>query len=587
MVTLMTFPLAAAIFFGFGTPVIFVYLNHVTRIRHIRLINAIRYVFGRDARSDRSDSARKMPTIEETPSFSMVISKYMADLGVEEISATPIDCNCPQNKTAQRCDKCKSGPPKPFTRYFLEVGTNYSLLITSLPYCCLVAFCTFITLLPNDPSSEVSELLKAFSSSSIFMSVVPSDAANIKVLLAVMSFAFLGSYVYTLAYLLRAVSMFDLDGRLFFQAFRQIISSILGAAVIWRYGGGVNDPGGGPLTGAGHSAYEILPVLSLNTWCFLAFVIGFLPDGSIRYCLTTISTISLFKRLTHFFKSTDDRFSDIAKSIPLDVIDGIDTFTRFRLEINGIYEVQNLATANAILIHVETPFGLYQSIDWVAQAQLCTIVGPERFLALRQFNIRTIFDLERATLGLRSTHQLRRIIGALLTAPTESMTKLQKVCNSQYFVFPSATDAAGQKPDQLATLDAFWIWVRNLLAEPAVTKQIYRQRDPGPHAATPPPCTCGGCQRCTDIFERLSTACFEPQNLPADAKVQRFNTTSGPLATLALWEMEDPDATIKHIVRVIVDDLHVQRLRQIWETISRQLNTDSLSLDDSEDMLYW
>ncbi|MFX8335513.1 hypothetical protein ABTL52_19890, partial [Acinetobacter baumannii] len=91
------------------------------------------------------------------------------------------------------------------------------------------------------------------------------------------------------------------------------------------------------------------------------------------------------------------------------------TYTRFRLEVNGINEVQNLATANAILLHIETPYGLYQTIDWVAQAQLCTIVGPERFLAFRQFTIRTIFDLERATLSLRSTSQLRRIIGAILT----------------------------------------------------------------------------------------------------------------------------------------------------------------------------
>jgi hypothetical protein len=72
------------------------------------------------------------------------------------------------------------------------------------------------------------------------------------------------------------------------------------------------------------------------------------------------------------------------------------------------------------MLFVETPYGIYQSIDWVAQAQLCAAVGPKTVLRLWKLGIRTIFDLEKAVLvpGY-STEQLRQAVGLALVADAD------------------------------------------------------------------------------------------------------------------------------------------------------------------------
>jgi len=67
---------------------------------------------------------------------------------------------------------------------------------------------------------------------------------------------------------------------------------------------------------------------------------------------------------------------------------------------------------------------MFLIMDWIAQAQLCAAVGPERFLLFKKINIRTIFDLERAVLDPSSPAGLKQIAGAVLLASDGGKTNV-------------------------------------------------------------------------------------------------------------------------------------------------------------------
>ena len=121
-----------------------------------------------------------------------------------------------------------------------------------------------------------------------------------------------------------------------------------------------------------------------------AFAAGYFPDVAVRN-ITRISQLKYYKR-------EDARIFKNFLATPVEIIDGIDLEIRARLADYHISTVQNLAAANPLMLFVETPYGVYQIMDWVAQAQLCCSVGPSALLQLWGIGVRTIFDLERVAL---------------------------------------------------------------------------------------------------------------------------------------------------------------------------------------------
>ena len=119
---------------------------------------------------------------------------------------------------------------------------------------------------------------------------------------------------------------------------------------------------------------------------FVVIAAAYYPDIIKRYIVN-------FSRMNYVKVEKSERFNSL-EIIPVEVIDGIDTGIRKRLEDYHIVSVQNLATANPVMLFVETPFVIYELVDWVAQAQLITAIGVNKTTKLWDFGIRTILDLE-------------------------------------------------------------------------------------------------------------------------------------------------------------------------------------------------
>jgi hypothetical protein len=210
--------------------------------------------------------------------------------------------------------------------------------------------------------------------------------------------AFLGAYVWSVQYLILRIANFDLTPLSFLSTSAHILLTVF---VAWVLRLVVAEPF--------PDAWAVATVL------LVAFLAGLWPLLGVNVLIDRLPSLIRIKR-------DIKEASQIARSFPLDLIDGIDQSIRFRLSELDFGEVQNLATANPVEVLVETPYSFGQIIDWMAQAQLLAELGPEGFLLARQHGVRDMV----AFLHLGDSESGRSLLRKLLPAAADEADELLK-----------------------------------------------------------------------------------------------------------------------------------------------------------------
>lgn len=296
------------------------------------------------------------------------------------------------------------------------------------------------------------------------------------------TYTFIGAYTWSIMYLIRRVSNYDLSPLSFYQCCVHILLAAVVSGAIWHshvFDYWMQQPSAA--TKQTDDAKSFGDYIA-NLRVALALIIGFFPD------LFVSAIVARFPFIT--FRRVRNSSLRLQEELPLDAILGIDPMMKLRLAEFEIEDVQNLATINPLQLFVETPYGLYQVIDWVAQAQLILAVGSDKIAALRAINVRTVFDLERC---LDSPVLRDRLERALLGA--------------------AGPPRAGTVPQPIAGMAG--------------------SADLAPYE--------------TDDHDRR----------------RRLIKSDIPL---------DGRETVEAAIEIIRDDLHVRRLRQIWDVINVQLD---------------
>lgn len=184
--------------------------------------------------------------------------------------------------------------------------------------------------------------------------------------LCTVSFAFLGAFIWMIQNLVTRIVSRNINPATFYAMSVNILLATTLAAVLHHiYHGGLDEVMGLP------SAAEKPSLLIV-----LAFLTGMAPD----------IMLDKLRRGLKFFRPEGE-----APRMPLSAIQGISSFTEFRLREQGLDGVQNLAQTNPVELYMMTPASIQTCLDWVGQAQL-QLTFPDKAATLVPLGVRTLLD---------------------------------------------------------------------------------------------------------------------------------------------------------------------------------------------------
>lgn len=224
--------------------------------------------------------------------------------------------------------------------------------------------------------------------------------------LVCLSFAFLGAYLSCITYLFRRITLNDVNAN----AYQTISVRLLGSAIValmlyhcfhLLQGTGTPPqepgsdlPGGSGLGEAGIVTPVIgavAPMLGINTGVVVSevavlasFLAGIMPEMALR---------RMMEWVLQSLRGTSNP-SGREDTPSLERIEGIDMYTRMRLEEMGIYDAHGLVSTNPLYLYLRTPYHLLQVMDWIGQAFALIHLQPEQWKEARALGIRTAWQIE-------------------------------------------------------------------------------------------------------------------------------------------------------------------------------------------------
>ncbi|MEL6862817.1 MAG: hypothetical protein AAFP19_00295 [Bacteroidota bacterium] len=198
----------------------------------------------------------------------------------------------------------------------------------------------------------------------------------------VLSFAFLGSFLWSAGNIVLRLISSDLSPSVYYNAgLRIILAGVIALVLSFVIG----EEGANSVV----SVKASLPAIAMLT--------GMFPERVLNYL------IKLYQKYV-----TPDSLNN--EQLSLYRIEGMSMAHKERLEEIGIDNAQNLATTSLTQLCIDTPFEARQLLDWIGQAKLICYVKDE-IENLRKVGIRSVFDFYKGDKSQATLNQIAQAAG--------------------------------------------------------------------------------------------------------------------------------------------------------------------------------